>query len=68
MPLPCNGDVSDDLMRFWRRKGKQLTAPMITIVFPATLSSGREGEMASYVSLCQLETGAGKGGCMMGDG
>lgn len=36
---------------------------MITTVFLARLSSGRAREMASYVSLCQVAVGQGKGCC-----
>lgn len=44
-----------------------LTAPVITTVFPEALSSGREGEIAAYVSLRQVGVAEGNGGCMMGD-
>lgn len=35
------------------------------IVFPAALSSGRWGEMAAYVSLCQVEVADGNGGVIL---
>ena len=41
-----------------------LTAPVTITVFPALLSSGRSGEIAAYVSLCQVGTGEGNGGCI----
>lgn len=41
------------------------TAPAMTTVLPAALSSEREGEMDGYVSLRQVGVADGKGGFMV---